>query len=317
MDGTSETSHDEDPLLLTPSKPHTSRAYERAALKANSAHASTPRGRATGKLSAKPHRQASAKTPSRPRVSSPVSPSIETEDSLPVVSQSKLLYRRARTKSQSPSKRARTTFLPEENVSSSQARRGRHHLIPTSVQTEDEEDALPSPPSSPSRQGRYSNGPDLTTSSRATKSLFGKKLTPPLEALPLTPASLPKKQASTTDASETEADTLPSIAKTPVASPRKQTRIAFSPVRLPRALPMRFHPCLMAQKIAVLRTLHSPPPLLQEDNDQEDEPSTNEIAYDQLKSLLSATMNRGEGNSCMLIGPRGSGKTHVSGAVVL
>lgn len=39
---------------------------------------------------------------------------------------------------------------------------------------------------------------------------------------------------------------------------------------------------------------------------------TNMVASQQLKDLLAGTVTRGEGNSCFVLGPRGSGKTAVS-----
>jgi hypothetical protein len=38
----------------------------------------------------------------------------------------------------------------------------------------------------------------------------------------------------------------------------------------------------------------------------------NTAAFSQLKDLLVGTVSRGEGNSCFVLGPRGSGKTVVS-----
>ena len=53
------------------------------------------------------------------------------------------------------------------------------------------------------------------------------------------------------------------------------------------------------------------PPELDAEEDQDETPSTNELAYDDLCDLLTGSVARGEGNSCLLIGPRGSGKTRV------
>ena len=53
------------------------------------------------------------------------------------------------------------------------------------------------------------------------------------------------------------------------------------------------------------------PPELDTEADQDETPSTNELAYDDLCDLLTGSAVRGEGNSCLLIGPRGSGKTRV------
>ena len=75
-------------------------------------------------------------------------------------------------------------------------------------------------------------------------------------------------------------------------------------------LPAHYHPCLQAQKRAIMAALRDPPELDTE-CDQNETPSTNELAYDDLSDLLTGSVARGEGNSCLLIGPRGSGKTRV------
>jgi len=75
-------------------------------------------------------------------------------------------------------------------------------------------------------------------------------------------------------------------------------------------LPAHYHPCLQAQKRAIMAALRNPPELDTE-GDQDETPSTNELAYDDLCDLLTGSVVRGEGNSCLLIGPRGSGKTRV------
>lgn len=56
-----------------------------------------------------------------------------------------------------------------------------------------------------------------------------------------------------------------------------------------------------------MAALRNPPEIDTEDDQDE----TNELAYDDLCDLLTGSVVRGEGNSCMLIGPRGSGKTRV------
>lgn len=84
-----------------------------------------------------------------------------------------------------------------------------------------------------------------------------------------------------------------------------------SPQRLPRALPAHLYPCLNAQKRVILAALQNPPgPDM--DTDMDEGPPTNTIASQQLSDLLTGTVNRGEGNSCLILGPRGSGKTRVS-----
>lgn len=74
-------------------------------------------------------------------------------------------------------------------------------------------------------------------------------------------------------------------------------------------LPSHLHSCLNAQKRAILRTLQHPTARV----DDSDNLSVNEIASRQLANLIEGTTMRAEGNSCILLGPRGSGKSRVSG----
>lgn len=53
------------------------------------------------------------------------------------------------------------------------------------------------------------------------------------------------------------------------------------------------------------------PPELDPEGDLDKTPSSNELAYDDLRDLLTGSVVRGEGNSCFLMGPRGSGKSRV------
>ncbi|KIP05797.1 hypothetical protein PHLGIDRAFT_73697 [Phlebiopsis gigantea 11061_1 CR5-6] len=103
---------------------------------------------------------------------------------------------------------------------------------------------------------------------------------------------------------------------TPAKSPRKRNDVAapqVSPSRLPRALPSNLYPALNAQKRATLKALHEISVLPQGDSEDDDntEPSANTAAFNQLRGLLTGTVERGEGNSCMVIGPKGSGKTQL------
>ncbi|KAI9000673.1 origin recognition complex subunit 4 C-terminus-domain-containing protein [Trametes punicea] len=65
------------------------------------------------------------------------------------------------------------------------------------------------------------------------------------------------------------------------------------------------------QKRAVLRALQRPPEIDEIDVYGDDYPPTNRLAYEQLSDLLVGTVARGEGNSCLLIGASGSGKTQM------
>ncbi|KAH0840150.1 hypothetical protein J3R83DRAFT_1131 [Lanmaoa asiatica] len=95
-------------------------------------------------------------------------------------------------------------------------------------------------------------------------------------------------------------------------SPKKGSDLTSlpSPVKLPGVLPAHLVPCLRLQKRAILDALQSP--LSWEDTDDHGHLSTNGTAYTQLHSLLYGTTTRGEGNSCLLLGPRGSGKTSLT-----
>ena len=54
---------------------------------------------------------------------------------------------------------------------------------------------------------------------------------------------------------------------------------------------------------------HTSQPKVDEDDD--DDVPANVLAHEQLSELLKGTVLRGEGNSCILTGPPGSGKTQV------
>lgn len=112
------------------------------------------------------------------------------------------------------------------------------------------------------------------------------------------------------------------VITTPQASPSKK-RIAAatlqrSPSRIPRVLPAHLLTCLNAQKRAILRALQHPPDVDGgDDEDADDSPPTNAVAYQQLTDILDGSVSRGEGNSCLLLGPRGSGKTRVRKLLLL
>ncbi|KAG6836517.1 hypothetical protein H0H93_007194 [Arthromyces matolae] len=80
---------------------------------------------------------------------------------------------------------------------------------------------------------------------------------------------------------------------------------------IPNALPIHFHSYLDAQKKAILQALQQPPEVISE-NKEDEMLSTNRVSAEQLTGLLSGTIHRGEGNSCLVLGPRGSGKSRAS-----
>lgn len=84
-----------------------------------------------------------------------------------------------------------------------------------------------------------------------------------------------------------------------------QSTLAHSPSRFPPS-------CLHAQKRAILHALHYPKTAVFDKVDENGGASANAVALEELKALLTGTLERGEGNSCLLIGPRGSGKSRVS-----
>ncbi|KAJ2913354.1 hypothetical protein MD484_g7070, partial [Candolleomyces efflorescens] len=86
------------------------------------------------------------------------------------------------------------------------------------------------------------------------------------------------------------------------------------------ALPDHLLPCFNAQKRAALRALSNPPTILRFASGQgkgkgkateAEEDYDNNAAYEQLNGLLDGTVSRNEGNSCLVLGPRGSGKSRL------
>ena len=116
---------------------------------------------------------------------------------------------------------------------------------------------------------------------------------------PAFPPSTPKKRQSQT--------------RSPNTSPSKQrlTALQASPSRHAKGLDPSLYPCLFAQQRAILRALHDVPDIVQKQSDEDEDAPTNTVALEELCGLLRGTVLRGEGNSCLLIGPRGSGKTRV------
>ncbi|KAI0355340.1 hypothetical protein OH77DRAFT_1403202 [Trametes cingulata] len=82
---------------------------------------------------------------------------------------------------------------------------------------------------------------------------------------------------------------------------------------LPKTLPPHLHPLLALQKRAILHALREPPAIDERAlyPAESEHPPTNTLAAEQLSALLRGTVARGEGNSCLLIGPAGSGKTQL------
>lgn len=91
------------------------------------------------------------------------------------------------------------------------------------------------------------------------------------------------------------------LSKHVLSSPARSAAIK----RLPRPLPSHLVPSLYLQKKEVLNALQQPP--LSEHGS-----SSYSLVFDQLTELVKGTTERHEGNSCLIIGPRGSGKSRVS-----
>jgi origin recognition complex subunit 4 len=94
-------------------------------------------------------------------------------------------------------------------------------------------------------------------------------------------------------------------------SPRKpkayHKSLLHSPSPSPTAFSHNYTPAdhnLNLQKAALLKSIYSPPTL----KEQDDENSQTKKGLD---DLLRGTLERGEGNSCFVVGPKGSGKTKV------
>lgn len=99
------------------------------------------------------------------------------------------------------------------------------------------------------------------------------------------------------------------VSELAVVSPKKQiSRADLNPsANLPGSLPDHLLPCFNAYRRAILKSLQCPSlalPAAAED-------SINGIAVKQLVELIDGTVLRAEGNSCLLLGPRGSGKSQV------
>lgn len=90
--------------------------------------------------------------------------------------------------------------------------------------------------------------------------------------------------------------------KAPVSPGKRSSRIL-------RTLPKHLESCLQIQKHATLVSLQKLPQMTSSEG-MDIHP--NAVAYEQLTSLLLGTVMRSEGNSCLITGPRGSGKNRVS-----
>ncbi|KIM67965.1 hypothetical protein SCLCIDRAFT_107104 [Scleroderma citrinum Foug A] len=117
---------------------------------------------------------------------------------------------------------------------------------------------------------------------------------------------------------------VPGTPTTPGRSPKKLSPSKSSAGRssaqlskqLPQVLPPHLGPCLRLQQRAVLASLKPSSHFFVDDDSNDEQPSTNAATYRQLQDLLLGSVTRGEGNSCLLVGPRGSGKTSITEQVI-
>ncbi|KAJ7047341.1 origin recognition complex subunit 4 C-terminus-domain-containing protein [Mycena alexandri] len=125
-----------------------------------------------------------------------------------------------------------------------------------------------------------------------------------------TPSPVPDSESESRDASPPVASSSRRASSPAIPHPEECTSAPSAGVLeipVPLLSPNKLAPqnCLDAQKREILRAIQNPPDVV------DDEESANRIAHKQLSDLLKGTVVRGEGNSCLLLGPRGSGKTRI------
>lgn len=94
--------------------------------------------------------------------------------------------------------------------------------------------------------------------------------------------------------------------KSKTTSNTRQSPLKRQSLLTSKHLPPQFYPCLNAQKRVILQTLHAPSALFSVEED-----GNEKTAKKLLLDLLQGTVTRSEGNSCLLLGPRGSGKSTI------
>ncbi|KAF9514671.1 hypothetical protein BS47DRAFT_855847 [Hydnum rufescens UP504] len=110
----------------------------------------------------------------------------------------------------------------------------------------------------------------------------------------------------------------PSTSRSPIkkSSPSharvSSTQLSPSKVSMQTASNLSPHlqPFLEAQKRACLTAL-AKPPLLSSLSHDDDAVRADAVTFASIVNLLEGTIDRGEGNSCLVLGPRGSGKTRI------
>jgi len=208
--------------------------------------------------------------------------------------------------------------------------------VPTVVEEEDTEEneeptprAVPPRPTTPVRPRIIMDAVEIVTPSRPRQPFASNRNTPihtkhcptkphntlsPVIPVELTTPSRSHASLPTSPGKRHQNEQTPSPEPSRLPSPSKRVMrsgaLATPGMTRIVKLPAHYHPCFQAQKRAIMAALRNPPELDTE-GDQDETPSTNELAYDDLCDLLTGSVVRGEGNSCLLIGPRGSGKTRV------
>ena len=106
----------------------------------------------------------------------------------------------------------------------------------------------------------------------------------------------------------------------PYASANKGTKVTCSSFdRLPATLPGNLQPCLNVQKRVILRAFQRLADTTRDSKEnvtEDGETTANAVVHQQVADLLAGTVTRGEGNSCLVLGPRGSGKTSVRNSYI-
>ncbi len=238
----------------------------------------TPHGRET------PTRQAPAATPKVRRTYGKQQPVMEEQGTIDVM---------PKPKSQTETEPEPEADLPPPSPVKTCRQRRRK-------QTNAEE----SPPKRRPKRIKADQKPNLTSletprRAKRTTNVFVEVLLPPR------PAATPQPQPFPPQVESQDAPLTPPKPKRTMR-PQSPSKSQFS-LSSSKQLPLQFYPCLNAQKRVTLRSLHNPATF----TDTEENTGAEKTAKHQLLNLLNGTIARSEGNSCLLLGPRGSGKSKV------
>jgi len=178
--------------------------------------------------------------------------------------------------------------------------RKKEENVPNHVPDNPRSVAVSSPIESQLVETQSELGSNLLESSTRVKRTYSKKLV--VEVPPLPPYAQPSFPPSLSPSEPCNPLTTPPRSKqktltTP--SPSKRESLLTS-----KQLPLQYYPCLNAQKKVILHTLQAPTALVEMSDDQNS-------AKELLQDLLLGTVTRSEGNSCLVLGPQGSGKSTV------